>query len=348
VVSGAALLTIVDGCCRRCVSGLIDRGGLACLAGAGSSWRRGKARPVRRAPQLGHGFVFGSSWARALSLASSAETRVLVDTKRLPLSSPDFVEFWCLRFRIRCRRCCYAMSRPVHPGRCRFIRRRGRRAARSCRLALTCGVPGVRGRAVDQVRARAEAVRRPRGRLRRYCAANRLNRLGTLTYRGEGCFDQRLVREHVGEFMLDLRTQLGGDPFPYAWVPEWHPKGHGLHLHFTVGQFIAVNRIKAAWPHGFVHIKLLGDLPIGSGSLAEARRAAGYLSPYIGKSFEDPRRIEGTHRYDVAQGFTARVQRITGDSAREVIASASARFGAAPTARWSSEEVADWQGGSAI
>ena len=29
-----------------------------------------------------------------------------------------------------------------------------------------------------------------------------------------------------------------GKPLPYLWVPEWHPGGHGLHLHFAVGRYI--------------------------------------------------------------------------------------------------------------
>ncbi len=44
--------------------------------------------------------------------------------------------------------------------------------------------------------------------------------------------------------------------------------------------------IERAWGHGFVHIKLLSDLPVGSTSLPEARRAAGYLSKYVSKSFD--------------------------------------------------------------
>lgn len=50
----------------------------------------------------------------------------------------------------------------------------------------------------DPERAKAEAARRARGKVRRYCAANRLNRLGTLTYRGSGCHDPRGLRGHVG------------------------------------------------------------------------------------------------------------------------------------------------------
>jgi hypothetical protein len=33
-----------------------------------------------------------------------------------------------------------------------------------------------------------------------------------------------------------VRGELGGDAFPYLCVPEWHPGGHGLHVHFAVGR----------------------------------------------------------------------------------------------------------------
>lgn len=207
---------------------------------------------------------------------------------------------------------------------------------------------GVRGQAADPARARVEAARRAKGRLRRYCAANRLNRLGTLTYRGAGCHDQRQVRAHVGEFFRQLRAELDGQSLPYAWVPEWHKTGHGLHLHFAVGRYLKRSLIEAAWPHGFVHIKLLGDLPVGAGKIGEARRAAGYLSKYVAKSFEDPARIDGLHRYDLAQGFTPRVERICGTSPEAVLHEASERIGSAPVLRWSSGDVPDWQGGPAI
>jgi hypothetical protein len=78
------------------------------------------------------------------------------------------------------------------------------------------------GPAADPERAQLEAGRRARGRLRRYGAANRLNRLGTLTYEGAGCHDPGQARAHVGTFFRALRTDLGGAAFPYVWVPEWH------------------------------------------------------------------------------------------------------------------------------
>ena len=74
---------------------------------------------------------------------------------------------------------------------------------------------------------------------------------------------------------------LDGAAFPYAWVPERHKSDHGLHLHFAVGRFIRRSLIERSWGHGFVHIKLLGDLPVGTGTVEEARRAAGYLSKYV-------------------------------------------------------------------
>lgn len=207
---------------------------------------------------------------------------------------------------------------------------------------------GVRGQAGDPQRARAEAARRAKGRLRRYCAANRLNRLGTLTYAGAGCHDPREVRRDVGVFFRNLRRSLGGVAFPYAWVPEWHKTDHGLHLHFAVGRYVKRGVIAEAWGRGFVHIKLLGDLGVGFGALEESRKAAGYLSKYVTKSFADVERPLGLHRFDVAEGFQPQRVRLSGRSADDVLTQASQRLGSLPVRRWSSAEVADWQGAPAI
>lgn len=88
---------------------------------------------------------------------------------------------------------------------------------------------GFRKAAARRERARIESGRRARARLRVFCAANRLNRLGTLTYRGHGCHDPVQARADVGAFWRALRLRLGGERFPYAWVTEWHSGGHGLH-----------------------------------------------------------------------------------------------------------------------
>lgn len=201
---------------------------------------------------------------------------------------------------------------------------------------------------MDPERSAAEAARRARSKVRRYCAANRLNRLGTLTYRGEGCHDPYEVRGHVAEFFRGLRSGLGGRSIPYVWTAEWHKTDHGLHVHFAVGEFVRRSLIEQAWGHGFVHIKLLGDLPVGSGAVAEARKAAGYLSKYVGKSFVE-RRIPGLHRYEVAQGFQPAVTAVWGRTADEAIDKASDLLGGVqPAVRWDSASVEGWQGPPAV
>lgn len=76
--------------------------------------------------------------------------------------------------------------------------------------------PVYTGRAADPERSEQEAARRARGKLRRYCAANRLNRFATLTYAGAGCFDHGQLRTDVADFFRGLRRELGAKPFPYA------------------------------------------------------------------------------------------------------------------------------------
>jgi len=189
-------------------------------------------------------------------------------------------------------------------------------------------------------RSEQMAASRARVTVRRYCAANRLNRLGTLTYAGSGCHDPMALRAGVGRFFVNLRSALGGQPFPYLWVPEWHPKGHGLHVHFAVGRYVRRSAIHAAWGHGFVHIKLLGNLPAGSTSLDEARKAASYLSKYAGKAIGEDR-VPGLHRYEVAQRFQPEQVRIYGPTLAVAMGRAAGVMGG-PTDDFDTSN--DWQG----
>ena len=91
---------------------------------------------------------------------------------------------------------------------------------------------------VDPDRSVNEAARRAKSKIRHYCVANRLNRLGTLTYRGEGCHEPSQLRADLGGFWRRLRAGVG-EVLPYLWVPEWHSGGHGLHAHFAVGRFVS-------------------------------------------------------------------------------------------------------------
>lgn len=103
--------------------------------------------------------------------------------------------------------------------------------------------------------------------------------------------------------------------------------------------------IERAWPHGFVSIKLLGNLPVGSSPLSEARIAGGYLAKYVAKSFaDDGSRDLGAHRYDVAQGFQPEAIRFTGTSRGDVLQQASAHLRDTPREVWDSSQAEDWQG----
>lgn len=214
--------------------------------------------------------------------------------------------------------------------------------AGGCLIAPRVGAVG--GLVVpDPDRSEAEADRRARGQIRRYCAANRLNRFITLTYAGEGCHNERAFRAHIAEAFKDLRRRLGGEPLPYLWVPEWHPGGHGLHGHAAVGRYVPRSKLVESWPHGYVSIKLIGDLPVGSGALEEARRCAGYLAKYVGKAIGE-RRAPGLHRYEVAQGFQPQVVKLEGRSVDAVIRQASDVMGGAPSEVWRSDDQEGWDG----
>jgi hypothetical protein len=170
-----------------------------------------------------------------------------------------------------------------------------------------------------------------------------------LTYAPPFCTDPSQVRSDVGQFFRNLRGGLGGTPLAYAWVPEYHADKERFHVHFAVGRYIKRSLIEEAWRgRGWVHIKLLGDLPVGSARLAEARAAAGYLSKYVTKAFADEQ-IPRRHRYDVAQGFQPMRVQVWGRSADEVVEQASEMFGGALPARWwNSAEAEGWMGPPAV
>ena len=219
-------------------------------------------------------------------------------------------------------------------------------AGGSVRFALKSG-RGPGEFEAEEDRAATEATRRARGKIRRYATANGLNRLGTLTYSGEGCFEPAVFRGHIGRFFRKVKNELGGESFPYVWVPEWHPGGHGLHAHFAVGRYVKRRSIERAWGRGFVHIKLLGNLPVGSGRFEEARRAGRYLGKYVAKDF-DADRIGGLHRYDVARGYEPAVVQVEGRSVGRVLEQACEIMGGSPSELWLSGNEPSWLGPPAV
>ena len=207
--------------------------------------------------------------------------------------------------------------------------------------------PHVTGEpARDPERSRVEAAARARVKVNLYCASNRLNRLATLTYGPPFCTDPRQLRTDLGEFFRGLRRTLGGAALPYLWVPEYHADKQRFHAHFAVGRFVHYMKIRANWPHGFVSIKLLGNLPAGTTSLGEARAGARYLTKYVTKAFDLAR--FGLHRYEVAQGFQPAYRMVEGRDRRSALAKAVEILGPDIEHEWYSEGIPDWGGPPAM
>jgi hypothetical protein len=202
------------------------------------------------------------------------------------------------------------------------------------------------GPALDPERSAHEAARRACAMVRRYAVANRLDRLATLTYAGDGQFDERSFKRDMHAFGRRLRAALGGARYPYLYVPEWHPGGHGLHAHALFGQYVPQALLREAWGFGIADIRRRAH-GIEAGSIASTRRAVGYISKYISKSFDAPR-VKGLHRYELAQGFQPRVERIVGSSRRDALDQVSERMGREPTRLWVSDQSKDWKGPSAL
>lgn len=200
---------------------------------------------------------------------------------------------------------------------------------------------GVAGAASDPDRSRMEAARRAATKVRRYCAANGLDRLWTLTYAGSGCHDPEQLRDDVAQFFRGLRRDLGGEPFPYAWVPEWHPQGHGLHAHFALGAYVRRSLVQRLWPHGFNNAKRLA-VAAGGDEFAGRRQAARYLAKYVAKTFSAEHDF-GRHRYEVAQGFQPVPILLSGSNEWELLRAANDLMGRAPVSSWSSDDQPGWQ-----
>ena len=143
---------------------------------------------------------------------------------------------------------------------------------------------------------------RARSRLRRYFKKNGLGKMWTLT-NAEPCFDRALMHQRVNEFVQRWRHACNDEAFPYAYVLELHPQGHGLHVHFaTRPGFVSWSQIGALWGHGFVQYSD-NKRYAGEGGRERSRRLASYLCKYLDKSVGDNDRDEGEHRYEVGQGF---------------------------------------------
>jgi hypothetical protein len=188
------------------------------------------------------------------------------------------------------------------------------------------------------------AARRARKQVRLYCASNGLVYLWTATYgpTEEARRDPRQVRQDVRQLFRRLRIDLGRS-FPYIWTTEWHKTGHGLHVHFALGERVDHATVRTAWRRG--HVWVSGPPRGGRGGVGDARRVARYIAKYLAK---DHAALDGLHRYDVAQGFRPRSRVVLASSAEAALVLAEREMGSAPSRRWESREDAGWAGPPAV
>jgi hypothetical protein len=108
--------------------------------------------------------------------------------------------------------------------------------------------------------------------------------------------DRPVVVRRVQAFCRRVRRR-----FPrLTWlaVLEWHPGGHGWHVHMVVDRFVPKALVSELWGWGFVDCRLI--TPKGSESqLSGARKAAAYVAKYLSKGEEGsgPAHVKGDHRY---------------------------------------------------
>jgi len=198
----------------------------------------------------------------------------------------------------------------------------------------------------QEVRDRKNAQRassRAAGELRRYVVANQLTRMWTLTY-AEAQDQRRTVIGHVNGWLQRLRDYLGA-PFPAAYVLEWHPGGHGLHVHVAVPvSFVRHGDMVRLWGHGHVQYSdLNGSVKAVAGRRDQARRLAGYLSKYMSKGWSESHE-PGAHRYEVTDGFQVRRVVSAHRSFDRALAEIEAVAGKPVEVVWASGDGEDWDG----
>lgn len=143
--------------------------------------------------------------------------------------------------------------------------------------------------------------------LRRYCVRNELQKMLTFTY-AEEMRDRSLGKRDMNSLFVRWRYQKGGKAFPYAYVLELHPLGHGLHIHAAVPlHFVDKHWLQETWGHGIVHYR--DPKPLRERDSRErSRRLSGYLAKYVSKDLASDH-ILGEQRYSIAQGFNVEVER---------------------------------------
>jgi len=194
----------------------------------------------------------------------------------------------------------------------------------------------------DPERAQREARRRAGVQVRRLVAEHKLTRMWTLTLAEATLPEQRPeVILKLQQFLRRVRLEL-----PHVvWlaVLEWHPGGHGWHIHIVVNKFVPKEWIAGAWRHGFVDVRRIsvkGD----STSRQAVSKAASYLAKYVTKAPPEgaPTHSPGDHRYYRPLGLSL-TELVAEGSYEEMVAMAWEHFPAGVGWMWHSGSAEGWR-----
>jgi hypothetical protein len=149
----------------------------------------------------------------------------------------------------------------------------------------------------NEQRAHSRAIKS----VRQFCVRWSLTKMWTFTF-AKSQWDRKGVKAQMNAFLIRWRVLNGGKEFPYLYVLELHPLGHGYHVHVAVpgGFFTDFHQLKRVWGHG--RIDYSENTRHSGESRSDARRLAQYLSKYLGKDFSEDH-VRGEHRFETAQGF---------------------------------------------
>lgn len=144
---------------------------------------------------------------------------------------------------------------------------------------------------------------RAKGKVRRYCRANRLRFLYTLTYKvAAGSRD--VVIKDLRQFLRRLQRAYGR--LPLVAVIERGTQGTArLHIHFAARRRLGLGKLARLWGLGFVHRGDPGRQP----ERMTVGKLSRYLAKYVTKACADGEegsgdRAPGRHRYLITQGWT--------------------------------------------
>lgn len=196
-------------------------------------------------------------------------------------------------------------------------------------------------------RSKQRSIKRARTRSRRYAVHNKLHILWTLTYRpgSPGLHSRSLCKKDAATFVKELQRKLGR--FPFFYVAERHPDGHGWHIHLLIGRWVSWPVVAGIWHQGQVDVVDLALEHRRSGMTMNqaVKQAASRGSMYCAKQWSDEDRPRADHLYEVGQGFAPKPIEGEASTLADALTTVFGFFGhRQPDSVWDSNQAEHWDG----